>query len=104
MTELRLARAKLAKNLGDGSGLNPTAQQLVQFSRPCGQIDHVRPLRVDVRGRGEAHGNQLVGVAEQLVRFALRNTLDRHQLFLGRKGHRLDGKETSLLQGLDVCR
>jgi hypothetical protein len=60
VAKLRLARTKLAEDLGDGTGLDASAQQLVEVLGPGREVDDLLPLLVYLGGGGEAHVDHLV--------------------------------------------
>lgn len=105
MAQLRLARSKFAKHLGQRARLEAAAQQFVQFARARSQLNDLRTFLVELGGRGEAHRHEFRRLHQDLVGLRLGDALNGEQMLLGRIRNRLDRVEAGLLQFLDVaCR
>ena len=80
----------------------PTLQELVELLGAARNVDNLLPALVKLRGGGKTHGDELGGLADDLIGLGLGDALDGEQVLLGHVGHALHRVEASLHQLLAV--
>lgn len=104
VAQLSLSRPEFAEYLGDGARFDSAAEQPVQLFGAGRQLNYLRPLLMELGGRGEAHGNRLGRLRQNLIGLGLRDAFDGQQVLLGGESNRLDGVIAGFLESLHVSR
>eukprot|EP00211_Chloroparvula_japonica_P008056 CAMPEP_0119120066 /NCGR_PEP_ID=MMETSP1310-20130426/1278_1 /TAXON_ID=464262 /ORGANISM="Genus nov. species nov., Strain RCC2339" /LENGTH=316 /DNA_ID=CAMNT_0007109529 /DNA_START=13 /DNA_END=960 /DNA_ORIENTATION=+ len=83
VAELGLPATELAVDLGDAPRLHAALQDVVHLLAARADEDPMHVLLVDRRGRGEAHGDELVRLLLELLDLDLAHPFDGHQVLDG---------------------
>ena len=102
VAQLGLAGAELAKDLGDGSGLDAPLEELVELDGPGGEGEHRLAILEGVGGRLEVGRDHRADDPLDLEDLGLGDALDVGELADRGVGDRLDGVVSGILQLLDV--
>ena len=102
VAKLRLARAKLPKNLRERSRLNTSLEELVQLRRSGSERNQRLSVLKGIGGSLEVHRDQSLYNVLQLNDLRLREATDLGQLADGAVCHGLDGVESRIVEFLDV--
>ncbi len=103
VAKLRLARAKLPKNLRERSRLNSSLKELVQLCRTSSERNQRFSVLKGICGGLEVHRDQSLYNVLQLNDLRLREATDLGQLANGAVCHGLDSVEARIVEFLDVA-